>query len=606
MARLLGALCALALAAGASARGGQTPAARTFAVAESGGVVRVHVGGELMLELEQGVLLRLRCAPGSERWVGYEGQEVRLGWSPGAHPAVSDVAVDVAESGERLRIVVAGRKPELGGARFTTEIAGAFDGRGRVRYTIASALDLGRDGRLAAVELLDLWYDRIFWPERHRGSRELYQELVFGGRSGALRAPKLHVYGDTAIPGHPAITLTQPAEPGGFFAVAGAESGGVLCRFEELSTAARVEVCWWTWDAHLMLRPPEPVSRFAYRMTVEDLDAREAGELLAKATPIPFERDPAYQLPVFSADGLNDFRRLVGRPEDWTWERTSLDASIDRSVGFSDTSSATIRSATAGRRAWYARALWIDPWRQRMLEGRHRFTAMVRTKDLAGEARLSVVQNPNPARLLYDVRPTAAVSSEPVTGTTGWTRLSVDFEITEPNALAVLEQVGVGQTWFDDARVAPLCDPVAAGEAPRVAFHARDDLDVARRPVDLLACEVSHPGVRSSIGKLTVAWPDCTVRLPRVALEPGRYQLVVFAGATGCPDDPPRLLVRGLPGGPFVVAFRPGATDDYAVDFVVDRCQEVAAALTLLNDGLCGPRVDKNVFVRAMTIAGPF
>ena len=160
-------------------------------------------------------------------------------------------------------------------------------------------------------------------------------------------------------------------------------SGGLISRIDHMSTSrGAVGVCWWTWDPHFFIYSKQPTSRFEYRMTIEELDAEEASQLLATARPIDFAAEPAYQLPVFVVDGVNEFDRYIRSSKDWTWERSSLEVSVDTTVGFGDSESATILRTTPGKAAWFGRQLWTDPWKQRLIEGRNRLIAMYQSREL--------------------------------------------------------------------------------------------------------------------------------------------------------------------------------------------------------------------------------
>src|SRR6185369_17313333 len=258
-----------------------------------GRVLTVSTAGLPVFELTDARRARFRSNPSASRWIGFGSNLVDLTWAANELGAVANVHVDTLEVGERFHLVVSGDKPQLPGTRFATDVEGTLDAAGRVRFTISSTLDLGPGLARTKIEMLDLWYERIFWPASYRGTPELYREFVYGFSNGVVRAPKLHVYTDSSTPEYPANTLIQPLVEGGFFAALDSEDGGVRVRFDSVSTPGNVGVCWWTWDSHLFLYSDVPTTHFAYRVTVDDLDANEAKQLSAAASEIDFENDEA-------------------------------------------------------------------------------------------------------------------------------------------------------------------------------------------------------------------------------------------------------------------------------------------------------------------------
>jgi hypothetical protein len=576
-------------------------------------MVRVRVGGQEVLRLTNKYLLRLRCDPSKDMWLGYDYAEIHLGWNPNQFPAVNVSAVDVRTIGDRVTIAITGEKPDYPGSRFQTSVTGELDDGGLIRYTIGSELRFGsttgtpgNPRRVQGVEFLDVWVDRIFWPENFQNRRELYQHFVFGTPSGIVRAPKLHVYTDTPSQTATFETLGQAIEEGSFFAVVDEAEGGFQFRFDRLSLPGSIGICWWTWDPHFIVNRYDTTESLSYSVTIESLSAPEARGLVEQAKPIRFRKDPDYQVPTFYLDHTNDFRARVAKSSDWVWERTSTDARLDREVGYDDRASATIQIEGEGRHAWYSRILWQDPWSQRPIHGRYRLSAMVRTRGVQGQARIGIMQADGPELLLYREPSPIFSYSQAITGDTEWQEYSFDFMAIWPKLKVVLEQEGAGRSWFDNVRVAALCDPIA-DEAPRVAFHSQDHGALSVRRFDLWSMTESWPGVVGS-GLLNLVWPDSWAGTPEVTLEPGMYQLVIHARGGGCAADSPALLVEGPPGLAQVVTIRPDASDDYIVAFTLRKRQAVSFRLTAIRDGVCGvagSEIDKNVFVRALTLAGP-
>lgn len=606
----------------AASQGAGLPAAavsagsRAFEASASpdGRVVRVEVDGQEVLRLTDGIRLRLRCSPNKDRWLGYDEHEIGLGWCPNDNPEVTGARAVVEEAGARLRIAIEGAKPQWPGATFRTTITGELGETGAICYTISSALRLQPATAAAlrsdglGIEFLDVWFDKIFWPERYLGDRERYDELVFGTPTGIVRTPKLHVFPVSSIPSTTYPTVAQPTADGSFYAVLDTVAEeGFLFDLSGLSSAGQTALCWYTWDSHFLLWDADSENRYTYAVTITALDRAATRALRERATPIPFDTDPAYAVPVFALTGTNDFRQRIRNSTQWAWERTSADAFMDSTVGYDDRSSVTIRGRPEARSAWYCRALWADPWSQIPITGTYRLSAMVRTSRVKGAARIGVVKSDQVDSLLYGETSPAFTYSAALSGNHEWTPVTVDFEANGRQVKVVLEQSGPGQTWFDNARVDPLCDPLP-GEQARVAFYARPGGRDPVKQFDLWECRASRREVLNPIG-LTLAWPESWVSTPSAALRPGRYRLIVHARGDGCEASPPVMRVSGPPGLDVLVQVRPDANDDYAVGFEVATAQVASFQIAFVNDGPCetegGAIKDRNIFVRAISLEGP-
>jgi hypothetical protein len=570
--------------------------------------LRVRVGEDEVLHLVDGNLIRFRCAPGTEQWVGLPQAYITLDWNQDYFAVWRPAAVVVEEAGERLRISIDSEKPDSPGSRIRTSIVGERTLAGTVTYTFRSELSL--DASAAAPSSLcfmEAYIDRIFWPEAFLGSGELYQEYVYGSPGDLRRAPKLHIFTEVDRPPATFETLGQSFDPGSLFAVVDAEEGGIVFRTQEASGPTNVGVCWWSWEPWFWIRNVGHQREFSYTMTVEAIDQGRGRELLAAAEPVAFREDPDYQVPVFTLEGVNDFRQRLERAGQWAWEPTGEGARLDEAVGYDDHASATLRSEGEGYSAWSTRALWSNPWGQVAISGWYRVSAMVRTQALKGQARLGVVQYHGPeVRFGREPSPSYAYSRA-ISKNTEWQKISVYVWLTAPKLKVFLEQSGRGQTWFDDVRIVPLCDP-RPGQRARPAFHTRENLPYPTWPFAIETLAGSQPGV-VWMGAVNLVWQGSWVRTPAVSLTPGRYKVVVHARGEGCPQDKSMVLVEGPPGLAELVTIEPGRTDDYTVELTLTRAQDVSILLTSVADGTCdgatGP-VDKNVVVKAVTLAGPF
>lgn len=89
---------------------------------------------------------------------------------------------------------------------------------------------------------------------------------------------------------------------------------------------------------------------------------------------------------------------------------------------------------------------------------------MVRTEACEGEVAIAIAQWPgqpiwlysdrfSPARTQADAEKLEWRRSERLTGTNGWTKLSVKFTMNHFYRYLVLEQKGAGRAWFDNVVV---------------------------------------------------------------------------------------------------------------------------------------------------------
>ncbi len=562
--------------------------------------------------LKEGHLARFRFTPRDDHWLGTKRHPVNLGWGPVRFPGVEVAEVSLEAGANGFSARVTGHKPDWPGARFLTTVTGqAEEEEGPLRYTIRSELFLDDAAAFrdllprAKVEYLDIWVEGVFWPGRDGHDRELYEHFLFAEPDGTLRsAPKLHVFPSLRKTAY--RTLARALSTGGFIGFVDSVESGFLIRIEELSAPGEVGICWWTWDPHLTMRVPHDANSLVYEVAIEQFPRAEGQALLARAKTIPFRDDPQYQVPVFTRDMVNTFGKLLDHPDEWAWEPQSRRCSIDERVGYDDSRSVTIRSEGLGRTAWYARALGVDYFDHRPLEGGYRVRAVVKTRDVAGGARLGVLCYNGPETWLYEEPEAVSAFSQGVHGTNDWTSAEVRFDATGYSRFKiVLEQDGRGQSWFDNVSLS--ADPSALG-----VFREAEVLDLrnalrsgSSQPLNLRDFEVSRPRMLEDAGRLTLAWERCLARSRRLHLSAGRYQFVMRAEGEGCREDAPVLLAE-VPGvSAERVLVTPDRIKDYALAFGLSQDKIVRLSLTFMNDGVCsqdGRDVDKNIFVEAVRL----
>ncbi len=572
----------------------------------------VRLGEAPVFILKNGYLARFRCTVDDDHWLGTRRHPVSLGWSPDRFPGVEVAEVTAEARADGFTITTCGSKPALPGVRFRTTVEGRVrQAGGPLQYTLRSVLTLDTPeafhDRLTRkkVEYLDIWFEGLFWPECDGHDRELYETLLFQTPGGPLRsAPKLHVF--PSLRGATYETLVCKMPEGGLFGLVDHEEPGYVIRINKLSAPGVVGICWWTWDPHLFMDVPADANRMAYEIEIEQIPCSRGKALAARAVPIAFRKDPDYQLPVFVRDDVNTFRKLVDRSDEWTWERHSRHCFVDEHVGADDEQSVAIRRASAGRTAWYTRALGEDYFDHRRLHGGHRITSVVRTRGVTGKARLGVLCYNGPETRLYEEPDPVAVFSSAVTGTNDWTRLEVAFDATGYKRFKiVLEQDGAGQSWFDNVRLYP---DTSASRTPPIdaVLDLRGDLKPpGSRRLTLGHFATSHPPMLNDVERLTLAWANCNARSRPFRLSAGRYRFMLRARGDGCHEDPPLLLVEVNDLVSRRIAVVPGRTREYAVPFGLESAGVVRLSLTFVNDGTClqqGDQIDKNVFVESITL----
>jgi hypothetical protein len=199
-----------------------------------------------------------------------------------------------------------------------------------------------------------------------------------------------------------------------------------------------------------------------------------ARRLLDRAKPIEWRSLPEYRLPVFGR--FNAFDRLISRGSEYAWWASSHKCAVDRKLGYDDNYSIRIQHGRAeDKSAWYA---WTwGPCYDSVapLEGRYRFSAMVKTERCTLPFRLAVAEflgdlwlcegNPNwttnpgwPDKVIWHYSP------KQVAGAADWTRVTIDLTIDNEPFKAIsqpfyvrravaLQYEGEGTIWFDNVRI---------------------------------------------------------------------------------------------------------------------------------------------------------
>ena len=149
------------------------------------------------------------------------------------------------------------------------------------------------------------------------------------------------------------------------------------------------------------------------------------------------------------------------------WSRTDYDAYWDKEVGYDDNYSVAFDRDENSKKAstWFNSCYFGFPGEFMKTRGKtFRVSAMVKTENLTGEAKLCVVNgrgnfaipgysngDPASSQLQY-------VYAEALTGTNDWTPVSLEFTGIDGNAVFYLTYIqmiatGEGKAWFDNVKI---------------------------------------------------------------------------------------------------------------------------------------------------------
>lgn len=479
----------------------------------------VFADGHLLLELKDNRHVRFRASAENDHWVGTSSHPSDLGWAYQDFKGLVEQQVEheVLPGGFILKIT--GKKP---GTDLDVEIQLQGDWDGERNFVITQSARLSglleqwyqnsrwakarfeRDPSIRPpIEASDYHLGRMSTLDRifnRTAAPDLYEGVAYSedGDNWTL-IPKLPV----AYPVNKSDHIYDFFLPrGGKIAYLDAEEGGWLVDFLHASVPEmRVELCWSWYDIHNVLEeaiPPRHSQEefevfYSWRFTA--VTSERAGAILDRAVTAPWREGEKYALPAVSWHNRFD-RRFQSDRWEFPWWRSSVQATWDRTTGFDDKSSLKIESDGTRPVAWYT-FTWLYPFTWEPFGGagtgpgseelsqlpgefdlspfagkEYRLTAMVRTEDCDGEVAIAVAQwsgQPiwlysdrfSPARSEADAEKLAWNRSRSLTGTNGWTELSLTFTMDHFYRYLVLEQRGAGRAWFDNVVV----EEVSATEA---------------------------------------------------------------------------------------------------------------------------------------------
>lgn len=228
-----------------------------------------------------------------------------------------------------------------------------------------------------------------------------------------------------------------------------------------------ISICWWGYDLHLNRRitPDEMNDPVLARFRLIDLPEDKARSLERQAVMKDLGPDewgghreyPVYERRSDFAHGLALNGVYDGPVDPFPWKMTGEGALWDRTSGRNDTNSLKISRDKPGVTSWQTfqgdgEGYFAEPWTP--CKG-YRVSVWVKTESVRGNGTYLALQYHIPNTV--QIHP--IVSSEKITGSNGWTRLSLEVgpppkETPDTGCLMLmLCQDGTGTTWFDDLEV---------------------------------------------------------------------------------------------------------------------------------------------------------
>lgn len=473
---------------------------------------RVTWNGQLLVEVRENKKLRFRATPRDQNWIGSEKSPIDLGWVYRDEGAKGMVALSVNHENDpktgRFVLRISGRKPQFD-SRIEIVLTGTWmPEAGKFKYTLntrlscpleswyehSTATQRGRPvkgERKLWTEVLDYCIEGISLPERlmspnpqNQHGPLMYEWFVSSpdGRKWQ-KWPKVHIpypvrQGDY-------LTIHDRAHPmlaGGYYGHLDKQHGGWLTRINSTPVPVIHEICWARFDVHISLEgaiPPRHSMKelaLGFELAFEPVAPAKAREIVKNALEIPWRQAPEYNLPLFAWNtrcdkiltdlpGEETAQHLVWWPSDYVCDR-------DGTTGYDDHYSLTIhrKPSSAQKSSAWSTFAWHWPFNEHMTTNRRiRFSAMVKTQNCTGSVRLGHYSTlANLGDVFYGGTKSHKMDgtprtdgiiweySKPLTGTTDWTPLTLEFVVKHFSSTVILEQTGSGQCWFDNVRIEDL------------------------------------------------------------------------------------------------------------------------------------------------------
>ncbi len=457
------------------------------------GSTLVYWDDAIILELRDNRRLRFRATPLNDLWVGTKRTPMDLCWAyadSGVNDYVAEQVVfkSVANE-ERFYIHVDAVKPSVDG-RVSVRIDGFWNPEQHnfnfqltnsifceleawyLNSNRAKNLYVSNPSLKPTIQGLNYHLERISWPDillSDQPDRKLrYDWLVYAGRDDSYFTlmPKLHIPIITRRADYPASS-TPLLHAGCQYGFLDRNHGGWITKILQAPSAIQFAPCWMFFDTHFFLANAVPLRQstqhldLTYIIHFVPVQPDEANALLGKAQEVGWRDHPEYQLPLFNRH--NDFLGLVteeGNEQHYVWWASSFNCFRDDTTGYNDNYSVSILHTQEDEKAaWYARC-WGHPYDEEDVQGEYIIRAKVKTRDCGGGVRIGVAQSAGDYWIhARNFDPDAAdwTWSAELTGTNDWSDLEVRVNMIRGKKKSiVLEQVGSGQSWFDQVCIEKL------------------------------------------------------------------------------------------------------------------------------------------------------
>ncbi len=483
----------------------------------------VMMDGDIICELEKNRYLRFRATNVDDNWVGCErkGADLCIAF---ADKGVTGIVVENAEFTNNaeegyFEVNVSGYKdgldcyinysvkgtwvPEIGKFKYTYETDMDADlEKWYANSVTASGYYNQNPNAKAPIEITDYHIEHIATTDIVQS--ETYKDmplryewfLASDDGSEWEKFPKVHLPYPVRTGDY--ITIRERGArlaAGTKFGFTDKEHGGWMSTVNRTSVdGINFELCWYFFDVHILMYNAVPPRYSADRFTLDfsidfdPLSKEEGNALVEEATERNWRDYEEYALPLLSRN--NTFDTLITdidsehTCESHLWWASSFDCFRDDTVGYDDNYSVTIKrdKADAQPHAWNTFG-WGYPFEEESIKKhKFRFSAMVKTQDVTGMARLAFAVQKSGADLYYGVNTHLADGtprediiswqfSDGLTGTNDWTPLSMEFTVNGVINSLVLEQSGSGQSWFDNVVIEDL------GEVTADTYVVYDDFE---------------------------------------------------------------------------------------------------------------------------------
>ena len=458
----------------------------------SGDDVSVLWNGESILDIIEGRYLTFRSTTENDHWIGTKykkGTDMGFSYQEDNICGIINQSIETSQDDWSFKIVLEGKKaivdatqtniiegrwnPEMKGFEYKyTGIMRANDTEDYHKNSTAGWANTGM------VEFLDYFLERMSIQDRtlnNNTNGDLYDYIGYelGGKWNKL--PKLSVFYDYLREGKYFVQCYL--NEGDKIAMLDANANGWTSELLYSSHDMLASLCWSWYDVHYLMHNAIPALGSCDNFEVsaswlfKPTSAEYNREVIEEAVEPDWRNSPNYQLPRYSTDWNNKFDEQVGGTE-WedgmAWSRTDYDAYWDKEVGYDDNYSVAFDRDENSKKAstWFNSCYFGFPGEFMKTRGKtFRVSAMVKTENLTGEAKLCVVNgrgrftipgyidngDPASSQLQY-------VYADSLTGTNDWTPVRLEFTGIDGNAVFYLTYIemiatGEGKAWFDNVKI---------------------------------------------------------------------------------------------------------------------------------------------------------